>query len=333
MKNIFSDYTQRIKNVFDADVDISKNDGLGRVTNERAKSFSEYVIDVNKDGPLASLSEFAQQQDRPFRPNGSFGAHPDFGHLRGTNHSEKHWIVSLFIDIVGSTNLYKKYTPEAIHVATNIIQAATIQASNTFGGYVTRLQGDGSLHYFGRKGETPSTAVRSALEFASIFTNWVNIDLKEVIKELEIDKLKTRIGIDLGYDATTIWYSAGAGNASEVTTSSLHTNLASKMQSNASSNGVVAGAHIKNELIGLAELFSPVSSRTNIESDRYIFRSPSVNYGQFDFDYLRFLSKQDYIATSLNGVITYKQPNVTVYNRKPELIVPYVKTNKPYLSK
>lgn len=40
------------------------------------------------------------------------GHHPDFKYLKHTGKTEKHNIVSVFIDIKGSTNLFKRYSPD-----------------------------------------------------------------------------------------------------------------------------------------------------------------------------------------------------------------------------
>src|SRR5690606_32115194 len=102
--------------------------------------------------------------------------------------------------------------------------------------------------------------------------------LKSLFLEQGIENIYTRIGIDLGYDRDVVWGMAGIGEISEVTTCSLHTSLASKMQSKAVSNGVVIGDHIKKESPLLSEFFTPVCARTGSESDRYIFRIPDESF-------------------------------------------------------
>jgi hypothetical protein len=58
------------------------------------------------------------------------------------------------------------------------------------------------------------------------------------------EKVYTRIGVDYGGNAETLWSMAGQGNISEITTTGLHTSLAAKMQLNATNNGIVVGDHI-----------------------------------------------------------------------------------------
>ncbi|MBC9930123.1 hypothetical protein [Chitinophaga qingshengii] len=237
------------------------------------------------------------------------GLHPDFAYLKSSNDTEKHYIVSMFVDIKGSTNLFKKYTPETVLVITNTIQRAAIHTCLVLGGYVHRLQGDGLFVYFGGKSIPISSAVDRALVFASMFTYFVKTDLRNLFDEQGIEAIYTRIGIDLGYDADVVWALAGIGEISEVTTCSLHTSLACKMQGKAHSNGIVVGDNIVKEAPKVKEHFVPVSKRTENENDRYIFQIPDqkFNYTQYDFIWLSFLKKQSFIATDLSGNIHLKQ--------------------------
>jgi adenylate cyclase len=259
------------------------------------------------------------------------GLHPDFAHLKASNGIEKHYIVSMFVDIKGSTNLFRKYTPETILVITNTIQRAAIHTCLVLGGYVHRLQGDGLFVYFGGRNIPIAEAVQRALIFSSVFTYFVKTDLKKLFDEQGIDAIYTRIGIDLGYEGDVVWSLAGIGEISEVTTCSLHTSLASKMQGSAQSNGIVVGDHIVKEVpLALNDHFTPVCKRTGNENDRYIYQIPdqSFNYTQYDFSWLLFLKKQDFVATDLTGNIFLKQkPAVSVSTASLKTLA---SSSKPY---
>ena len=125
---------------------------------------------------------------------------------------------------------------------------------------------------------------------------------------------------------------AGIGEISEVTTCSLHTSLASKMQSSAVSNGIVIGDHVKNESTTLVEFYTPVCHRTKNENDRYIFQIPEerFNYTQYDFNWLAFLKSQDFIATDLSGQLQLKQKVAVIPNRDIINLAPIAATSKPY---
>ncbi|WP_169712809.1 adenylate/guanylate cyclase domain-containing protein [Algoriphagus faecimaris] len=283
---------------------------------------------------LPSLAEFANELGLSPNFEQVLGLHPDFSHLKHSESLEEHYIVSMFVDIKGSTNLFKKYEPQTVWGITNTIQRAAIHTCLIFGGYVHRLQGDGLFVYFGGKGISTSSAVNKALQFSSVFTYFVKEDLKKLFDEKGIEKIDTRIGIDLGYDRDVVWGMAGIGEISEVTTCSLHTSLASKMQGSATSNGIVVGYNILKESPNLTEYYTTVCARTRKENDRYIFRIPEegFNYTQYDFAWEKFLKKQDFIATDMFGNLQLKNKTVVIPNRAISNLAPIAVKSKPYFN-
>jgi adenylate cyclase len=260
------------------------------------------------------------------------GAHPDFARLKGTEETEEHYIVSMFIDVRRSTQLYGRYEPETVFIINNAIQRAAIHTALIFGGYVHRLQGDGLFAYFGGKNIRIADAVSRSLQFASVYSYFVKEDLKNVFEQQGIEEINTRIGVDLGYDADVIWAMAGIGEISEVTTFSLHTNLAAKMQQSAVPNGIVVGDHIKNEAPALADFISPVCKRTGNENDRYIFQAPKkgFRYTQYDFDWLKFLKRQEFIATDIMGRIQLKKKQSPAVYANSNNLAPIAVKSKPF---
>jgi class 3 adenylate cyclase len=309
---IYNDYLSAIAEAMKTD---PKSTALNESWRTKGQAFSKGMSyeELNKRIPRNQLQPGLQTfaKELGFAPNfeQKLGLHPDFAHLKTSNGVERHYIVSMFVDIKGSTNLFRKYTPETVLVITNTIQRAAIHTCLVLGGYVHRLQGDGLFVYFGGKNITISEAVQRSLVFSSVFTYFVKTDLKNLFDEQGIDVIFTRIGIDLGYHDHVVWSLAGIGEISEVTTCSLHTSLASKMQSSAQSNGIVVGDHIVKEAQGLTDHFTPVCKRTGNESDRYIYQIPDqkFNYTQYDFSWLSFLKKQAFVATDLSGSIFLKQ--------------------------
>ncbi len=329
---IFDDYLSTVKAAMVADPKSRKlNDNWRGGLNGPFTA-----INLNDSVPekrlLPSLETFSQELG--LKPNfeQKLGLHPDHAHLKHTDHIEKNYIVSMFVDIKGSTNLFKRYEPETVWIITNTIQRAAIHTCLIFGGYVHRLHGDGLFVYFGDKKTSTELAVKRSLQFSAIFTYFVKTDLKKLFNEQGIEDIYMRIGVDLGYDRDVVWGMAGIGEISEVTTCSLHTSLASKMQSSAPSNGIVVGDHIKNEVPGLNEFFTPVCQRTGNENDRYIFRitEENWNYTQYDFAWLPFLKKQDYITTDLQGVLNLKQKSTPVFDRNINNLAPIAAISKPF---
>ncbi|MDB5024218.1 MAG: Adenylate cyclase, class 3 [Mucilaginibacter sp.] len=330
--NIYEDYLQPIRKAI-------ATDGQTRTYSEFAGGNVRNKINLralNEAVPekrlLPSLEQFADAVGLKPDFTQKLGSHPDFAHLKHTEDTEEHYIVSMFVDVRRSTQLYGRYEPATVFVINNAIQRAAIHTALIFGGYVHRLQGDGLFAYFGGKNMPIKDAVNRALQFASVYSYFVKHDLKEVFEQQGIEQIYTRIGVDLGYDEDVVWAMAGIGEISEVTTFSLHTNLASKMQANAVSNGIVIGDHIKKETALLQEFFSPVCLRTGKETDRYIFEIPKkgFRYTQHDFDWLKFLKKQDYIATDFSGNIQLKRKQAPAVYANSNNLAPIAVKSKPY---
>jgi adenylate cyclase len=257
------------------------------------------------------------------------GNHPHFKHLKHTKNTENHNIVSVFIDVKGSTNLFRKYNPETIYIITNTIQLVAISVCKLFGGFIHRLQGDGLFVYFGGKGVDKSMANIHALTALSFFNYFLENDLKNLFEEQGIEKIKAKVGIDFGDDDDVLWAMAGIEESSEITTISLHTSLASKMQQYAGSNEIVIGQNVVD--------FAKVNT-TLIEvvaDQRYIFqdREKGFNYTQYKFNWLKFLKQLKYIATSsLDGSITIKNfdnPNIYLHDSEP--LKQIADRNKPWI--
>ncbi|ELR73305.1 putative adenylate cyclase [Fulvivirga imtechensis AK7] len=336
--NIYKDYLDTIKLAMSADrksgfpvtEDLSNFDGKI----EKGFSYRDFINKVPETNLLPSLDDFSKEVGLQPDFNQRLGLHPDFAHLKQSDQTENHYIASVFIDIKGSTHLFRKYDPETVLIITNTIQRAAIHTCLIFKGYIHRLQGDGLFVYFGGKQINMATAVLHALQATSVFSYFVKHDLKNLFSEQGIDNIYTRIGIDLGFDDDVVWSKAGLGEISEVTTCSLHTSLASKMQSSAESNGIVVGDHVKAQInADFQDLFKPVCHRTRNENDRYIFRNidDGFNYTQYDFDWLKFLKQQEFIFTDLDGNLGLKRKKQIVYSHQSiDRLIPIAKQSKPY---
>lgn len=333
---IYDDYLNTIKTAISADRKSRSHLSTfseSKDTFYKAFSYADFNAQVPQMQLLPSLNNLANEIGLVPNFNQKLGLHPDFAYLKGTDKIENHYIVSVFIDIKGSTQLFSKYDPETVLIINTTIQRAAIHTCLVFGGYIHRLQGDGLFVYFGGKNITPEESTLRALQSTSFFTYFVKNDLKKLFEEQYIDKIFTRIGIDFGKTEDVIWSMAGIGEISEVTTCSLHTSLASKMQASAESNGIVVGDNIKTNIqLQFQELIQPVSKRTGDESDRYIYRIPidKFFYTQYDLDWLRFLKMQPFIMTDFQGEIRIK--GSTSPNKNIENLRPIASQNKPYFN-
>lgn len=224
---------------------------------------------------LASLLGITDVK-KPFK-----GDHPDFAHLRnapGTR--DYHYIVSVFIDVKGSTKFHTKYSLDQIAVIIQTIVAAATHTISLFGGHIQRLQYDGVFCYFGGKGITKDDAVKNAMLATSFFSYFIRYELREVFADEGFDNIYTRIGIDFGDDQDVQWIVFGTENCDELTTNSLHTSLAPKMQANAPSNGIMIGQYVYDRL-GAAQMFADFlrDDKGNVdETTRYIYRDTGNNF-------------------------------------------------------
>ncbi len=306
---IYSTYTDRIKNIVSQNqqrqiINKANKDGsdLADISNNRKQQILEQInfsnkIQLNAGQPLSNILHPTVLQ------NANIGQHNDFKHLKGTDQTEMHYIVSVFIDIAGSTNLHRGYDLEEIFQITNTIQSAAIHTCLSVGGQIQRLQGDGVFAYFGGKNITKKAATEQALIACSMFTYFVKNDLKEVFLGDEIEDIKTRIGIDFGDDNEVMWATFGLMNVSELTTLSLHTSLASKMQAHANENGIVVGQNIKDLLQSDEDFFDLVRNAAGEVTKRYIYedKKKGIHYTQYRFEWYRYLKSLPFIGCDRDG--------------------------------
>lgn len=269
--------------------------------------------DLNLFNSLEKLSDIAGKKAKPHEAP---GAHPDFSYLKNTNATENHYITSMFIDIKNSTGLFRKYYPITVANITTTIQKAAIHTCWYFDGYVQRFHGDGLFVYFGGKNMTQEQSVKNAINAASFFSYFIQNDLKNLFSEQGVEKIYTRIGIDTGKAEDVVWHLAGMKDCSEITTCSLHTSLASKMQSNAKSNGIMLGDNVKDNSSVSHEHFTIRVDPITGKEDRYIFQIPeeSFNYTQWEFNWERYLRKHPGIVADNNGNLYFKKPTVNIPN-------------------
>lgn len=298
--------------------DQTKAVGLGKYT------MSDYISNRSELSLSTDLTAIAKSMGAIARNNQIIGHHPDFMYLKGTSNVEKHYIISSFIDIKGSTNLFKKYDEETNMIITNTIQLAAINVCQVFGGFIQRIQGDGLFVYFGGKNIDRNKATQHCLTSLSLFSYFVKNDLKRIFEQHGIERIYTKIGIDFGDDNKVLWGVAGKEATSEIATYSLHTSLAAKMQAYAGSNEIIVGQNVKDKAQFDDKFYSVVAEK------HYIFSDPdnSFFYTQYVFDWIKYLKSSPYIATSISGDITIKPQILNVPNIS--FLKEAVGENRPY---
>lgn len=328
--NPFSQYKNVIEKALNSNVQMNLNESYGNLgmPQRRVFSFNDYETSRNELQLSEDLVSVAQLIRAKPIENQLIGHHPDFLHLKDSGHTENHYIVSVFIDIKGSTNLFRKYDNETVRIITNAIQLSAISVCKLFGGFIHRLQGDGLFVYFGGKEVDKNLAVQHSLTALSFFTYFVKNDLKSLFEAKGIERIYTKIGVDFGDDDEILWSMAGVDGSSEITTCSLHTSLASKMQGCAGSNEIIVGDNVKNKMIATKDMFSIID-----EENRYIFRNQDKGfyYAQYKFDWYKYLKSLDYIAISINGNLEFRNRSskpAIIDNLTPLLGV--ASTSKPW---
>ena len=220
------------------------------------------------------------------------GDHPDFSYLSGDEH-EFHYIVSVFIDIKGSTILGIKLPLEEVKYIKNGILITAIDIFQAFNGHIHRLQGDAIFGMFGRRGISKSDAIIDALNATSFVQYYFKNYLSNEFESLGWPAIKIRAGIDFGDDDKVMWSSYGIKNCSEVTTTSIHTDLAAKLQSKASGMGTMIGDNIREYLDFPDEFYSVKTSTRDGNEIKlpYIINNNYLTYRMWNFEWEKYINR------------------------------------------
>lgn len=325
--NLFEDYKNVIKKAVENDP--TKSNRILGLSESALESNREYLKSLRNELPGRELSSemklFAKGMGVPetfdYQP---LGSHPDFAYLKGTDLVEEHWIISGFIDVKKSTKLFNNFTKATVRLITESIIRASIFAVNLCGGYVHRIQGDGLMVYFGGKNIEKLKAVEDALKSFSMISYFVKNDLKDFFEDNGIQDIHTRAGLDLGHSKQVDWFYSGIGESGEVTTCSLHTSLAPKMQSNAKNSGIVVGHNIT----------------TQLRKDKYFEqRSKEIHdyedgrkYHQYNFDWERYLVDNNLAVQNDMGVLVLTINVTPDPSRNSRDLYPIASKSKPYFN-
>lgn len=209
-----------------------------------------------------------------------------------------------------------------VRLITETIIRATILAVNMCGGYVHRIQGDGVMVYFGGKHIDKAKAVEDALKSFAMISYFVKNDLKEFFEENGIHNIHTRGGLDLGHTNQVDWFYSGNGDTGEVTTCSLHTSLAAKMQHNAKNSGIVVGHHIFTQL-GKEKYFDRRSKEVHDYGD-------ARKYYQYNFEWERYLVDIGLAVQDHSGVLVLTLNTLPDSKRNSKDLYPIAAKSKPY---
>lgn len=229
------------------------------------------------------------------------GGHPDFDHLKDEM-TEHHYIVSVFADVKGSTKLATKLELEDVRRLKNAAITTMIEVFQAFDGHIHRLQGDGLLAFFGRKDMRRSQAIVDALNATAFLQYLFQHQLRPRFEAEGLPPLRIRVGIDFGNCEKVLWSRYGLRYCNEVTTTSLHTDLAAKLQGQAPSNGIMIGDNVR-EFLDIPDEFYKLKTvqRNNVlEEIKYVLQYGGINYRMWFFDWEKYIGRFLFNPARLN---------------------------------
>jgi adenylate cyclase len=283
---------------------------------ERNVSFSMQNLPATIEGPKVLFKYDKAFLTKHFGNNNdafdkiTIGPHPDFNNLQSSDYINHH-CVSVFVDIKGSTRLIEKYSLLEVRLIKDSLLTLAIEVANQFGGHIHRLQGDGIFIQFVRKDKTPNDAVINALNAISILTQFVSVDLANIMTQHGLRPLKIRAGIDYGDNDNVLWSYYGIAGCEELTTTSLHTDMAAKLQAKAYDNSILIGGNVKKLLDLKSDFYTYFENQDSKE--RVYNISTQFTYPFYVFNWKEFLTSLPFVwKTSSSEILEIKEKSITI---------------------
>ena len=177
------------------------------------------------------------------------------------------------------------------------ILSLCIQTVTVFGGHVQRLQGDGLYVQFTEQQIHQNNMMINALNAASILCQFVSTTLADIFEQRDLKSLRIKVGIDFAEDSKCLWSHYGLPGCNELTATSLHVDLAAKLQARCASNEIRIGQYVK-QFLDLPDEFLKAPPLHDGKDDTYIKRA--ANYKQYIFNWQSYLLVFDFIHMSNN---------------------------------
>ncbi|HGN2573526.1 TPA: adenylate/guanylate cyclase domain-containing protein [Providencia rettgeri] len=214
------------------------------------------------------------------------GCHPDFLHLDEPNSSpESGYVVTMFIDIIGSTKLGVLYSPNDVFLFKNSVITGAIETITAFDGHVHRIMGDAVMAFFRNKDlEGSCQILNSAIDAINCASYLIEVMNKIVAPQIRADgleKVGIRIGIDLGMKDWVLWSNYGTPGINEVTATSFYVDIASKLQHKAPTNSIMIGENLAKELGLIGSDFIKIKKKKKDGeevNDKYVIDVSSNGY-------------------------------------------------------
>lgn len=294
MKSLYSDYVNTISDILDK---------KPKQRSFSADSHKERRIELNEatdaqNLPAVKSSRLPALFGVPvgFKSVATIGTHPNFADMK-FGEKRYQYCASMFIDIKGSTNLSLSYSLEEVRLMKDAILSLCIQTVTVFGGHVQRLQGDGLYVQFTDRQIHQNNMMINALNAASVLCQFVSTTLADLFEQRNLKPLRIKVGIDFAEDSKCLWSHYGLPGCNELTATSLHVDLAAKLQARCASNEIRIGQNVK-QFLDLPDEFLKCPPMQDGKDDTYI--KQAANYKQYIFDWQSYLLIFDFIHRSNN---------------------------------
>lgn len=176
--------------------------------------------------------------------NNKIGTPKEFKYLENQRHkTENHYIVTLFVDIKGSTRLNLLKEIEDVYLFKNAVIQTCIEVIRSLDGHIHRIMGDAVMAFFGGKSIAKEDAVADAINCSVVLRALLENSIKPYMEQQgwEAKDIGFRVGIEFGDTKEVLWAAYGYAGVSEVTATGLPIDMASKLQGEASKNDTMLG--------------------------------------------------------------------------------------------
>lgn len=176
------------------------------------------------------------------------GTPPDFISLEHDRlRTQKHYAVTLFVDIKGSTRLSLLYPLEEVYQFKNSVIQTCIETIRSLDGHVHRIMGDAVMAFFGAKATQEEDAIADAINCSITLRALLESSIKPFMENQlgwKAEHFGFRVGIEFGKCEEVLWAAYGYSSVSEVTATGLPVDMASKLQGLANKNETMLGQGI-----------------------------------------------------------------------------------------
>lgn len=288
MKSIYNDYVNTISDILDKKprqrtFSSSSRIEKGVLLNEAADSQSLPAVKPSQLPVLFGVPV-------GYKSSATIGTHPNFKDMK-FGEKRYQYCTSMFIDIKGSTNLSLSYSLEEVRLMKDAILSLCIQTVTVFGGHVQRLQGDGLYVQFTERQIHQNNMMINALNAGSVLCQFVSTTLADIFEQHNLKPLRIKVGIDFAEDSKCLWSHYGLLGCNELTATSLHVDLAAKLQARCASNEIRIGQYVK-QFLDIPDEFLITPPLQNGKDDTFIKRA--ANYRQYIFNWQSYLQIFDF---------------------------------------